>query len=239
MRDWTTVVALTALLGGCGASVQERRSHPVKAEITHLEGQQRSAAVGDVMTSSSPLFLREIIVVGSHLQADTTHRGKVFHVVGEAGSYALVASDAGGKFYESLGTPVAVNERTTVGGLYIPENVSEPAALYWHWVRSLEGWENAVAYIAPLVAFPQVRTSTITLPSRGSGLVSTLTYAGVAAGQIKFVYREYADGMARAAFTQEVALDYIPDTTYAYKSARFIVHRGDAVQILYTLLVPL
>jgi hypothetical protein len=191
------------------------------------------------MTSSSPLVVRETIVLASRLEAATPHRGKTFHVVAGAGAYALVATDEGGEFYESLGTQVAVNGRTTVGGVYVPEKALAPEALYWHWERSLSDWENGVAYLAPVVDSPAVRKSTVVMPVRGSGLVSTLTYAGVAGGQIKFVYREYTDGLARAAFTQEVALDYAPENTYAYKSARFVVHSADAVQVQYSLLVPL
>ena len=239
MRDWMSVVILAALLSGCGPSVQERRPHPVNVQITHLENQRRSTAVGEVMTSSSPLFVRETMVLGSRIEADTTHRGRALHVVAEVGTYALVAKDSDGQFYESLGTPVAVNDQKAVGGLYVPADSSEPAALYWHWVQSLSNSEDGVAYMAPLAVSPEVRTSTLTLPSAGSGLVSTLTYAGVAGGQIKFVYREYTDGLARAAFTQEVALDYIPETTYAYKAARFVVHNADAVHVQYTLLLPL
>jgi hypothetical protein len=62
----------------------------------------------------------------------------------------------------------------------------------------------------------------------------------VAAGQIRFAYKEFtAEGLARPAFTQEVILDYKLGGTYAYKNAQFIVEKADSTKITFTLLRPL
>lgn len=67
--------------------------------------------------------------------------------------------------------------------------------------------------------------------------MSTLSYAGVSGGQIKFSYKEFtAEGLARPAFTQEVSFDYAPGETYGYKNARFVVHEAGNTQIAFTLL---
>jgi hypothetical protein len=68
----------------------------------------------------------------------------------------------------------------------------------------------------------------------------TLTYAGVAGGQIRFVYKEFTkEGLARPAFTQEVNLDYKAGGTYTYKSASFKVYSADSTHINFEVITPL
>jgi len=83
-------------------------------------------------------------------------------------------------------------------------------------------------------------TSPIINGQEVSGPSATLTYAGVAADQIRFAYKKFSKkGMATPAFTQEVILDYKPGGTYTYKGAQFIVEKADSTHISFTILRPL
>lgn len=155
-----------------------------------------------------------------------------------AGPYKLVAESDRGKFYRALRP---VGSRAAYVGLVVPGGSNEATDFFWWWFASDR--DDSIprsVYSVPLPNPVAVDRGEYLQPV-GSGAVSgptaTLTYAGVAGGQIRFVYKEFTStGMARPAFTQEVSLDYQPGETYAYKTARFVVHEAGSTHILYTLL---
>lgn len=227
----TTVMACAQ-----GVRVQTKRAQPLRPDFTFLTNVQQAVVVGEPFTSSAPLVVRQKIEIDKKLEATTPHRNSQFHVSAASGMYELVGNDSNGQFYQNLSL-VNVGKRKVVGGIYIPNNETTNAALYWNWRVSVSS--DPKVYIADLGQVPSFKSCKIITPSSGQGFVATLTYAGIGDGQIKFVYREYFDDISRSAFTQEVSLDYIPESTFAYKSARFVVHNANNIQMTYTLLEPL
>jgi hypothetical protein len=212
---------------------------PLTPDFVYLTDIKQTVAVGEVMTTSAPLLVNEKITFNSKLEATTLHRNSQFKVTAEPGIYVLVAKGTAGYFYEAEDSPVVVNSRKTVGGIYVPSDETTEPALYWHWSNSLRSPLQRQVYIAEIKKLPTFTSSKSNTPTGEYGFLTTLSYAGVANNQIKFVYREYKNQMARDAFTQEVSLDYVPESIFAYKSARFIVHYANNSQISYTLLKPL
>lgn len=191
------------------------------------------------MTASSPLQLSTFLTFSERLSGTTSHRGKSLHVEAPAGIYELVAEDSSGRYFEAETGQITVNGDPGRGGLYMPYTHGESAGLYWNWSVSVKKNSPITVYIAylPAVPIPSNKSTVPTIPEGYYvGLVSTLSYVGVSGDEIRFVYREYADGLARSAFTQEVALNYQPGKTFAYKTAKFVVHEADSLGISYTLL---
>lgn len=199
--------------------------------------------IGSEMTSSTPMHRFELINTKNRVQSSTAHRGKERTLVARSADYVLVAEDADGKYYEAISDGFSLNGSSTIGGgLYLPNTSDVTPALYWsnRWMRTMRTGKVPM-HMSDLTSIPEFsKTELIELPPNFlSGLVSTLVYMGMANGQIKFVYREYNDGYARPAFTQEISLDYQPEKTYHYKKAQFVVHNADTNEITLTLVNPL
>jgi hypothetical protein len=60
-----------------------------------------------------------------------------------------------------------------------------------------------------------------------------LIYSGVSQGTISLTYREFVDGTARPAFTQELKYDLSQGNEIGYKGARFKVIKAGNVEIKY------
>lgn len=237
------VVSITLALVGCttGPAVIKRTVSRdwSRLELTRLEGLRRTVNVGDVMTSSEPLVIYPAVKLMREVTALTSHRGIPISATLTVGAYKFEGVDKLGTYFRSQ-APLQIHygrERKGFGGIYLPNGSSGQAAAYWLWKPLGAGREVYVAYFQDIP--PHLITKTTKLPDDTIGFVTTLTYGGVAGGQIKFIYREYSDGLARMAFTQEVTLDYKPDQAYAYKNSRFTVHYADSIMIEYTLLQPL
>lgn len=233
------ILSLTACTG---QRITTLTGFPLVPEETHLEGVKRTVYVGDAMTSSAPLIVIESITLKDNLAAATTHKGKPRELTAGPGTYTLVRQNPEGKFYEATGNWVTVNGRDVSGGLFLAKDNTRKSGLYWSgaWSRQVTPDRRLPMYIAELDRKPEVTMSSSQRPPNNhEDFVAILTYMGMAGGEIKFVYREYYDGLARAAFTQDIALDYEPGKTYAFKSARFIVHDANTSEVTYTLLQKL
>ncbi|MDO6747829.1 hypothetical protein [Gilvimarinus sp. 1_MG-2023] len=229
-------------LAGCASGVKTILGKPLSQDETYLKGIMRTVNVGDFMTSSASFLERDIIILQTKITANTTHRGKVRELVAAPGKYTMVREHEDGKFYEASKGSLVVNAQERPGGIFISNNSIVPNALYWtsSWTWQAVPDSTMAMHMADFEAKPELtNTATIFSPDYNSGFVSSLTYAGMASGQIKFSYREFKDGLARDAFTQEVALDYEPEKVYVYKSAQFIVHHADTTEISFTLLQSL
>lgn len=214
---------------------------PLTPEVTHLEGIRQTVFVGEAMTSSAPLIVVGTVNLKSKIATITPHKHKSIKLEASPGIYTLIRKNTEGNFYESSEGLFRVNGKVSSGGLFLANQSSAHSALYWSASATLVGESQQMSmYVSGIEVTPEVTTSTFKRPPNNSqGFVSTLTYTGVASGQIKFVYREFGNGLARAAFTQEVSLDYLAGRAYSYKSARFIVHEADTSQVSFTLLQSL
>lgn len=203
------------------------------------------ANVGDVMVSSGEFVLvpDSRVFKAAEVAAGTTvtikHKLRTWRYPLRAGKYKLVAETEEGRFFQSIGA-VYGKGPVAYGGIFVP-NESPSAATEFYWT-----WTPPGMYVAGRVftanlerPLPVTYGEHVETESGGaySGATETLTYLGVAGGAIRFAYKEFTpDGHAKAAFTQEVALDYRPGETYVYRSARFIVHEAGPTHVKYTLL---
>jgi hypothetical protein len=239
---YVLILLIAMAISSCGgARVKSLQGFVPRPEVTHLEGIKQTIPLGETMTSSAPLVIYKVAEISIPIQSSTTHRNKVIHLQANPGKYNLVRENIDGKYYEAAGNNFETNRNIAFGGIFISANTAIKSGLYWSSSPSTTYKEQPMhMYMSDIDALPEIKFLTYKLPPNNhQGFVSTLSYAGIAAGQIKFVYREYSDGMARAPYTQDVSLDYIKETTYAYKNARFIVHDANTSEVKFTLLQAL
>lgn len=228
------------LLCACATTMTHRTGITTPSfETTYREGVRQVTNVGDFMTSTSMFAVRPGFVLPTSVEGQITHRGNDWRFTAPAGTYSLAGRSPEGDFYlsrEGLRSNTGPHH-TAYGGVFVPAGSNTIGSIVFHWVQwSLLGSKFSLhqAEIAHPVPLPEMRE---TYEPVSAGVLQTLSYAGVSGGQIKFAYKEFTEeGLARPAFTQEVAFDYVPGETYGYKNARFVVHEAGNTQITFTLI---
>jgi hypothetical protein len=200
--------------------------------------------VGEVMlTAGENLKEPSEVHLGSfHIDKNITtkvnHKMKTFEFSLPIGDYHLRSVTHRGNYY-SIQTPFSGlnGTREAFGGLFIPADSTKATEFYWSWLS-----HSLAIYQAKLlspVSITNEKYIAYLKDQKRPDINRTLTYAGVASGQIKFVYKEFTEEwLARPAFTQEVNLDYKAGGTYTYKNAKFSVEKADSTHISFTLLNP-
>jgi len=243
------LVATTLTLSACSTQLRSiNLGMQVEPEIAAgkvFTTRKAMANVGAVMLNSEE-YLKETSAAKHetfHVKNVTTasvkHKLKTFQFTIPAGDYRLRSRATKGDYYSAPKPLYGLDGTNTgYGGLFVPNDTLEATEFYWSWTSGRRS-----AYQAKLqstISGSTGRTIVHKNAQQRSGPRATLTYVGVAAGQIRFAYKEFTEsGLARAAFTQEVILDYKEGGTYAYKNAQFSVEKADSTHISFTLLKPL
>ncbi len=248
-----TLIFFTLVLSACSSQLRNiKLATPIEPEVilgkVFVPSKKNIANVGDVMLttgeySKGATGLRlEAFHVAENTTTSVKHKMTVFEFSIPAGDYRLQSRVTDGSYYSAPAPFHGLNgTKKGYGGVFVPSESSKATEFYWSW-RPVE-MVGLKAYQAKLTSpiSGSTRESIVYLKDQKiSGPRATLTYIGVAAGQIRFAYKEFTkEGFARPAFTQEVILDYKLGGTYAYKSARFTVEKADSTQIIFTLHQPL
>lgn len=244
------LIAFTLAISACGTQLKSvKLAVPVEPEVIQgkvfVQSKRSVANVGDVMLTAGEYLKKssghqfDTFHVKESVTTNVKHRMKTFEFSIPAGDYHLQSKASGGDYYTAPTFFSGLNgTKRGYGGLFVPSKTSEASEFYWNWKPDMTN-----AYQAKLTSpiKGSIGKSIVSLNDQEfSGPRATLTYVGVAAGQIRFAYKEFTkEGVARPAFTQEVILDYKVGGTYAYKDAQFIVEKADSTQITFTLLQPL
>jgi hypothetical protein len=72
-----------------------------------------------------------------------------------------------------------------------------------------------------------------------TGFRREIVYSGVSKGVLSLLYREFTDGLARPAFSQQLTYDLSDGDEIGYKGARFKVLKATNTSIRYVVLKPL
>lgn len=243
------LVFLTVTLTACSTELRSVRLG-IQIEPEVIPGKvfvpsKSVASVGDVMLTAGEYLQEssghrlETFRIEESTRTSVKHKLKTFEFSIPAGDYRLHSKRVGGKYYSApeyfpdlKGTDVGF------GGVFVPNEALQATEFYWNWRPDM-----LKAYQAKLttpISGSFGESIVYQNDAEVSGPRATLTYVGVAAGQIRFAYKEFTQkGYARPAFTQEVILDYKPGGTYAYKNAKFTVEQASSTTINFTLLQPL
>lgn len=248
-----TLILFTLILSACSSQLRNiKLATQIEPEVipgkVFLPTKKNIANVGDDMLtageySKESTGLRlETFNVAENTTTSVKHRMKVFDFSIPSGDYPLYSRVTDGSYYSAPAPFNGINgTRKGFGGLFVPIGASKATEFYWNWKPFK--MVGLTAYQAKLTSpiSGSISEPIVYLKDRKkSGPRATLTYLGVTAGQIRFVYKEFTkEGFARPAFTQEIILDYKSGGNYAYKNARFTVEKADSAQISFTLHQPL
>ena len=235
------VIGFVVASAGC-VPVGEATLYWVAYPSTQLEGVTRDIRTGDVITSSVPLDVVSVATLDGPAIGESTHRGRKVYAEIPSGPYELVAEDASARFFGSTASfPVRIGggDQPGFGGILIDKN-SGASAVWWSW-RDLHYGSSIdpIVYVAPTTNVPPITLAEVVRAPRDSRGAATLSYGGLANGQIKFLYREFVDEKSGIMSSDTVALDYAPETKYAYKNALLVVHEATPVSLRFTLITPL
>lgn len=235
-------VFLTLFLSGCASELSTKNiGARVEPETVSSENKipvKMAVSVGEVMlTSATQQFI--VFKTVAESRVSVSHKLKTFDFRLPATSYLLESKSKLGSYYKVNNKLQGVNGTPDgFGGLFVPHEETVATDVYWNWKN---GYRDVYqAKLKNPIQGVIEREKIILRDELNTTPTATITYAGVANGQIKFVYKEFTpSGLARAAFTQEVSLDYKEGRKYAYKNAKFIVESADSTQINFQILEPL
>ena len=253
------LIIASLALSGCATQVKKADFGTIVESQGIFISTKKIVNVGEVM-----LHDREYSKDKTRLQIQTfgiaensvvsvQHKKHTFTFSIPSGDYLLHSKNSEGSFYASV-QPFAglKNTRNGYGGVFVPNGSSEATEFYWSWVPNVPSAHQA-KLLTPIhgsmgktiSSLSESLSKTVSSSNYKSDYIlamprETLTYAGVAGGQIRFVYKEFTkEGLARPAFTQEVNLDYKAGGTYTYKSASFKVYSADSTHINFEVITPL
>jgi hypothetical protein len=247
------LIAVSLSLIGCTTQITTKKfSKNVNPEVIPgkvlIPNQKNTASVGEVMFTAGEyskeatgLKLETFSITDSQI-VKVKHKQHTFAFSIQPEEYDLYNQNEEGSYYKAKqnlitlrGTPKAY------GGLFVPKGASEATDIFWSWNSNPDTKSYYQAKLAtPIKGIQHTKTSFLNDGKRSVAPSARITYAGVANGQIRFVYNEFtAEGYIRPAFTQEVGLDYKPKGTYAYKSALFKVNKADSTHIDFEIIKPL
>lgn len=117
-------------------------------------------------------------------------------------------------------------------GVFVPRNPGSPAVTYvYHREIGSTGYDFGTT---PISVTPKV------IQKWGSeSFKRELVYGGLSGSTISISYREFADGTARPAFTQDLKYDLAESKVIGFRAARFEVAKASNVSLRYKVLKPL
>lgn len=204
MKHILLATATALLLSGCTAPVY------------NYTPQAKNFSIPPLNTTTTTYVGEEMVKQGVDSSGDGIHFdqatqiGDTFYYIIPPGDYAKIGADGGDAFYS------AVNIKT---GLTVPNRpmITDPA-------KSIEVKGSGEICIITIFNATKCDTgkvfSKIKLNSSSqSSFQQTLIYNGKVNNKINIGYREYSEGLARAAFSNEVEYDLSDSKTIRYKGA--------------------
>lgn len=204
---------------------------PSSAVVHFPELEVESAAeVGKTMVSKLNRYAHPAVELANDVSFDvttsafsndwsgrTTIKRGVLKQYAETASGAYFASD-NATFKFSMGSV------PQVAGIYVPHDRSRPA-IPWGESPSRKKLNYGTG--------PVEVTPTTIYQWASDSFTRELIYGGVSQGTVSITYREFVDGTARPAFTQELKYDLSQGDEIGYKGLRFKVIKAGNVDIKY------
>jgi len=233
-------LAITAtLMGGC-ATTETTQRFAVAPKVVYFPavGATAVAEVGQTLVSKGNLAIYPSIIISADQSefikqpfANNRHSGSIKV---PAGKYVKTSENLEGDFYRAQ-TGFYDNAMARIPfpvGVFVPKDGKAPAVLYvYHETIGATGYEFGKSPV-------DYQSSTTESWSKDS-FKRELVYGGMSQKTISMLYREYIDGTARPAFSQEIKYDLDEGKVIGYKGARFEVISANNTGLTFKLLKPL
>lgn len=237
IKIFISLVAVVALVGCASAPVEKR--YIASSQVVNFPqvGIESEAEIGQTLVSKANLQVSKAIVI----RADIAER-KIESIVNNrwsgvitipAGKLVKSSENSEGAFYRSLqgyydGT---TGRPKNPVGIFVPNDPKQPAVAYvYHYAG-----DSTYAFGEQPVTYTDTTSETWSKDSFKSELV----YGGLSQKTISVSYREFVDGTARPAFSQEIKYDLNDSDIIGFRGARFQVIKATNSNIKYKMLKPL
>ena len=233
------VIVSMVMLSGCvttGGSQSKlvRKQLEVKLEMLPTLNVVHTAEVGQSLVARRFLNTTSVIKVNQPVTHNINDGMTRLAMVASAGIYDEIGSGELGEYYEDKSFMVngKLNDEKKsgyLGGLIVPPN-SDMATHMYRNPQMVDA--NIPVQLASPVKIERLKKTV----AHKDNFVRELTYAGVSKNVVTIVYREFANDIARPAFTQELKYDLGEGRVIGYRGARFEIIQASNTEIQYRVL---
>lgn len=236
---------VTVLAVGCATTqVDPTRAYVPVRDVVYVPnvGVLAEAELGQTIASKKYVTTYQAVVIKEEAseyrkQALTDNRWSGTIIV-PAGTYKKTASDESGSFYKAANGTYDVPNKQVVKlikydvGIFVPNDKNAYAVLYvYHGSSGSQGYEFGEKPV-------NYKNTTVEIANNGS-YNKELVYNGVSKNTVSLSYREFKDGVARPAFTQDLKYDLNDGNVIGFMGARFQIIKASNTSIKYKLLKAL
>lgn len=234
-------VGVALVLSGC-ASVPTVATNvyvpPVKVVTIPDLNVDAEAEIGQTIISAANLSSNSVAVLASDVsefkKAELLNNRWSGTTTLRAGTMTKFAENAEGSFFKNDGATFKIPTGSTPCqcGVFVPNDRSKPVVIYNYRVEiGATGYDFGMQPVA------------VTLKTVESWVYNSfkreLIYGGVSGNTVSISYREFSDGTARPAFTQDLKYDLSESKIIGYRGARFEVAKASNTVLKYKVLKPL
>ncbi|REG84397.1 hypothetical protein [Marinomonas pollencensis] len=213
-------LSVVMIIAGCASSPSIQYNYVAKLKKTLVPSMQQETTVfvGDAILSDRTYYEVEAL----HLNAPAAYG--LYHF--SSGYYSKIGSDKDSDFYSPF--PIGEHSSST--------NLEGDARKY---VQAIAVKKTGVGQICPIHLISgmkcinaDIEIEKIQAKDRDS-FEQTLLYNGRVGNTVNIGYREFSNGLARAAFTNNVGYDLSQSKQVSYKGARIEILSADNSKITY------
>lgn len=188
------------------------------------------------ISTATSITHKRVVVLNTNITHKGGNGGAPITLYIPRGELVFQGTDKLGKFYltktPSTFTALGFLSTPIEAGIYIPDDNSKSAQVFW--IRS--GSDNG----AMIDDHSNIDYSFQNIEEKGETNVNPFTrelvYSGVSQNTVTILYREFKDGLARPAFSQELNYDLSKGKVIGYKGARYEIIKADNLGITYKVL---
>lgn len=228
-------------LVGCGSTPTVATNvyiPPVQVVSIPALNVDAEAEIGHSIISTANLSSRAVAVlandVSEYKKADLLNNRWSGTTTLRAGTLVKEAENAEGSFFRNDGATFKFPTGTIPCqcGVFIPNDRSKPSVIYNNRVEiGAKGYDFGVQ---------PVLVTLKTVESWGANSFKReLIYGGLSGSTVSISYREFSDGTARPAFTQDLKYDLSESKIIGFRGARFEVAKASNTMLKYKVLKPL
>ncbi len=243
------IVFFIVLVSGCATTEVAKPTFeltevkPVDSGISRIDhtpniNTDAEAEIGQSIVTRSNLTIFPAVIVHKKTSATITQPALSNRWTGtvtvNAGTYKKTAESAEGSFYaDPNGTfSFAAGVVKCLCGVFVPnDQLKAPSLFTYHMAMGARGYEVADSPI-------EIAKSTFEVWGKDS-LKKELIYGGLSQKAISISYREFIDGTARPAFTQDLRYDLAEGDVIGFRGARFQVIKATNTSIKYRVIKPI
>lgn len=227
-------LSLCIFIAGCAGAPSERFTRSMKSYNKTSErinlpkiNEVTTVELGGSLISDLYLYKDPAIEVTEPFSMETSNVGTNFTISISPGDFFVKGADENGFFYQSATSKLRANNlpvNKIIFGVYVTKYDPEITEIY-----TMTDDGRPLIYPAPNLKIRKYTKESIS----ATEFKKELVYTGISKNIINISYREYSNGIARPAFTQELKYDISEGKVFGFRDARFEIIKATNTGITY------